>query len=111
MAYPVFRCDDDFPKRIPELLKGVGAKIEAISDETEKFSCPNGFAYRLTRGLAAVQIFGGTEEGEMNFCIVWGRNLNPFTWWASNRLSHEVQKELSKAGAKMVYGKQTTQIQ
>ena len=95
MGYPIYRCNADFPDRIPQLLQGIGATVERMPSKTFR-----SFAWRLTRGLGAVQIGGREEDGEMAFHVIWGRNLNPFTWWSSGRLSREVEERLKRAGAR-----------
>lgn len=101
MAFPIYRCNADFPDRIPQLLQGIGAQVERLPSKTAE-----SFAFRLTRGLGAVQIGGGEEDGEVVFHVIWGRNLNPFTWWSSSRLSRKVEEKLKGAGAQPVWTKE-----
>jgi len=85
---------------MPELLGNLGAHVQRIAKDT---STNKAFAFRLTRGLGAVEISGGEENGEMSFFVVWGRNFNPFTWWSSSRLSRDVEDKLVKAGARPLW--------
>ena len=98
MGFPAYKCDTEFPDCIPEVLSATGARIEPESRASKAL-----FAYRVTRGLGAVSIVGVEEHGEIVFAVPWGRNLNPLTWWWSNRLSREVQEKLVRAGAKPVW--------
>ena len=94
MGFPIYTCSADYPDRIPHLLQGIGAKVEPTPTQT-----PDSFGFRITRGLGAVRIVGGAEGDGIMFYVVWGRNLNPFTWWSSSHLSNEVEAKLRAAGA------------
>ena len=103
MAFPLYRCDDEFPERILGVLKELGFVPETVPEPENKLSqSPKSFSFRVKRGLARVRVSGSQENGQMACFIVLDTPANPLSWRPSVKLSREIEQIMLQHGAQPI---------
>ena len=105
MGLILYRCDDDFPQRIPALLAEMEPPV--VCEEGAEFGADLDVAFRyyITRGKARVLIYGSREDGIMSLAIVDGSPslLSGMLGGRERmRLADDVAKVLVEAGIKEI---------
>jgi hypothetical protein len=105
MGLILYRCDDDFPQRIPALLADMEPPV--VCEEGAEFGADldSAFRYYITRGKARVLIYGSRENGIMTLAIVDGSPSllrGMLGGRARMQLADDVTKVLVEAGIKEI---------
>lgn len=101
MGLILYRCDDDFPQRIPALLADMAPPV--VCEEGPDFGSglDAAFRYIITRGKARIIIYGSREDGIMSLAIVNGSPSllrSMLGGRARMQLADDVTKVLVEAG-------------
>ena len=100
MGLILYRCPEDLPDRIPEVL--LGMQFPATCEFRPKHDGDDrGFRYEAERGRGRISILGGLEDGDIVCSIVFG-SLNPLGWRASEELLKDATEALLQAGMKEI---------
>ena len=101
MGYINYRCSDDFPAKIPEILSGLPSPAIAEGGPRPESEMECSYKYDVKRGMGRISIYGCREDGFMTVAIVSG-SLNPLRGRASLKLSIDATKALLDAGMEEV---------
>jgi hypothetical protein len=103
VAFPLYKCDDDFPTRIEGALRGDGLTVESVpEDEAKLTEFSRAFSYRVRSGRGVVRMTGSEDNEECVVFIVAGQSANPLTWRPSAKLWHQVEKLMLQHGAELI---------
>jgi hypothetical protein len=93
MGLPAYRCSDDLPERIPELLRlqGMECEVEPAQDSVE-----HNYRIRARHGTVS---FSGFRDEDANYMFFLTCSLNPLFWLADHRLLCNVESVLVAEGA------------
>jgi hypothetical protein len=97
MGYIIYRCSDDLPAKIPEILSGLSSPATSEGGPWPESKLERSYRYDVKRGMGRISIYGSREDGFMSVVIVSG-SLNPFRGRASLELSIDATKALLDAG-------------
>ena len=97
MGLIIYRCPDDFPARIPDILANMQTPATSEGGEEAKSEFKSSYQYNVKRGMGQILIYGCREDDFMSVTIVDG-SLNPFRGSASLKLSKDATKALLEAG-------------
>jgi hypothetical protein len=103
MGFPIYKCGNEFPNRIQDVLRDRGFEVEALPEIAEHMNrIHGGFSFRVRRGNAGIRVAGAEEKGAMHFHVVFDNSLDPISWRPSEILADEVQAILVEHGAELV---------
>jgi hypothetical protein len=99
MGLIAYEVPPALPGRFPQMMGRIGARCVRQRERPLPSTVKGYFAYKIFRGHAVIEVWGAEDRG--NFGLFFGgRSLNPLSWWSSNRLEEEIERELVRAGAK-----------
>ena len=101
MGYIIYRCSDDFPAKIPEILSLLQSPAIAEGGPRPESELECSYRYDVKLGMGRISIFGSREDGFMTVAIVSG-SLNPLRGRASLMLAIDATKALVEAGMEEV---------
>jgi len=114
MGLILYRCDDDFPERIPVLLADMEPTVVCEGGPETGSDIDSAFRFTITRGKARIMIYGSREDGFMIAYIVDGsRSLlrSLIGGRARMKLADDVTRVLLEAGMEEITAEELEELE
>ena len=98
MGLPMYRCSEEFPRAISNVLAARPEFKDATIDQvTGSEENTDGIRIIIRRGGAEIHVSVGSEEEE-SYLFIAGGSMNPFKWRRSKGLFDDIEAALFENG-------------